>query len=165
MALKVPIFSQRIVICGPVSFYSTMVEISEELRRFNIPCILPDLPQALPDGQPIDLARSQRILSLRHIRRIRDQRTRAILAVNLDKHGVIDYIGASMFAEIAVAIAHYKQVYLYQGIPTFYREELHAWNALPLDGRMDLVVNDYIDKNQLQMAQLELFDREAINVT
>lgn len=81
---------------------------------------------------------------MKHIRKIRDnEKTFGILVMNIDKHGIPNYIGPNTFAEIAVAITHYKKVYLFQGIPAFYRDELVAWNVIGLNGDIDRIIKDY----------------------
>jgi hypothetical protein len=150
---------RRIVICGSMSFYSTMLEVSIQLNQSRVPSVVPDIFAALSmdTSTVVDLERLRRKASLRHIRRVRDQRTFAVLAVNLDKYDIPDYIGPQTFAEIAIATAHYKSVYLLQGVPAFYRDELMAWGVRPLDGSLDVLTNDYCQALEVETRQLNLF--------
>ena len=82
--------------------------------------------------------------------------------MNCDKYGVSDYIGPNTFAEVAVALTHYKRIYLYQGIPDFYRDELVAWRAICLNGDTQRIISDYRQveaERALAAEQLELFER------
>jgi len=121
-----------------------MLEQKRVLGKAGVRAILPDSDTDLfSQLTKKDIQIAKRRASMKHIRRIRDQKTYCILVVNLDKHGVSNYIGPNTFAEIAVALAHYKKVYLYQGVPEFYREELNAWQALCLDGSLNQLIKDF----------------------
>jgi hypothetical protein len=79
---------------------------------------------------PDEVERFKRRVSLAHMRRVRHRSTFGILAVNLDKRGVTDYIDPSTFAEIAMAAAFNKRVYLLGGYPPhgFLRRHLTLLN-------------------------------------
>jgi hypothetical protein len=152
-------FKKRIVICGSMSFYSDMLEVMRLLKGSGINSVMPEADDNLMHTlKEVDFQAMKRRVSMRHIRRIRDQKTLGILVVNCDKHGFNDYIGANTFAEIAIAISHYKRVYLYQGIPEFYRDELKAWQVISLDGSLANLVEDFKKAALLEAAQLKLFD-------
>src|SRR5689334_16807341 len=134
---KKTIKGARVVVSGSMSFHSVMLEQARILAKAGIRTVVPPVDSGVID----DLADEEyltvkRRLSMKHIRRIRDPKTYAILVVNCDKHGFPDYIGPNTFAEIAIALAHYKPIYLYQGIPHFYRDELTAWKAISLNGNL-----------------------------
>ena len=67
---------------------------------------------------------------MNHIRR---PDTVAVLVVNVDRPNVRHYIGPNSFAEIGVAFADERQVFLLQGMPDSYAEELTAWGVTCLD--------------------------------
>jgi len=69
----------------------------------------------------------------RHMSHIRQDHTAAILVVNVDRPNVPHYIGPNSFAEIGVAFAARRQVFLLQGMPDSYAEELTAWGVTCLD--------------------------------
>lgn len=149
---------KRIILCGSMSFYHDMSAIAAELARQDVPARVPDVSEI--DAYAMASASyelAKRKASMRHIRKVRDQLTFGILVVNLDKHGVPDYIGPNTFAEIAIALAHYKRIYLYQGIPEFYRDEMKAWQVIPLHGRLDRLVLDYRHNEMVESLQLSLF--------
>src|SRR4028118_553833 len=105
--------NRRIVICGSMTFFGYMSRIREQLLRNGVEAIIPDaedhLTGALP---PNELEEFRRSMALAHIRRVRNPRTFGVLAVNFDKYGLEDYIGPSTFAEIAIAAAHGKRIFI-----------------------------------------------------
>jgi len=153
---------QRIVICGSMAFYNDMVQQSRMLKKEGIDTVIPE------SDDPFLLSISEESFqdvklnaSMRHLRKIRDhEKTYGILVINKDKHGIRDYIGPNTFAEIAVALAHYKKIYLFQGMPAFYQDELRAWNVICLDNDISKLVNAYKKDmgNWIEEQQLELFD-------
>lgn len=152
----------NVVICGSMSFYPNMVEQQSLLRALGVKSVIPspdtDVFQILNEEESLSAKRSA---SMKHIRRVRDGKTFGILVLNFDKHGIADYIGANSFAEIAVALAHYKRIYLYQGVPTFYRDELIAWGAVPLNCDLSRLVDDikqYENTIRQLGQQMTLFD-------
>ena len=150
---------RRIVICGSMAFYAEMVAMKRRLKKHGIQCAIPDLDSALLEaGREEDYQGVKRRASMRHIRRVRDQKTFAILVMNLDKHGVSDYIGPNTFAEVAVAFAHYKQIYLFQGYPDFYKDELLAWQAVILNGNVSSLISSFRDALFRESQQLTLFE-------
>jgi hypothetical protein len=150
---------RRIVICGSMAFYAEMAAMKRQLKKHGIQSVIPDLDSALLEaGREKDYQGVKRRASMRHIRRVRDQKTFAVLVMNLDKHGVHDYIGPNTFAEIAVALAHYKQIYLFQGIPDFYQDELLAWQATFLNGNVSTLVSSFREAQWRESQQLTLFE-------
>jgi hypothetical protein len=143
-----------------MSFHAEMLEISQTLYSKGIEAIVPesDIPllNALNDQ---DFNEIKRVVGMRHIRKIRDhKKTYGILVVNRDKHGVPDYIGPNTFAEIAVAFAHYKKIFLFQGIPEFYNDELTAWNVQALHGNLDSLIEECKEAQMQETLQISLFD-------
>ena len=157
---KTAVKGERIVISGSMSFHSTMLEQARLLTKAGIRAVVPPADSGVIDDlEDEQYQKAKRRLSMQHIRRIRDPKTYALLVVNCDKHGLPDYIGPNTFAEIAIALAHYKPIYLYQGIPQFYRDELTAWKAICLDGCLDVLVRD-CKRIAVANAQPTLFDME-----
>lgn len=153
---------KRIVLCGSMSFYNDMVHISRFLKNHGVPTVLPDA-----EGLDTDMMAYDDFLywklnaSKRHLRRIRDnQKTLAILVVNIPKHGIDGYIGPNTFAEVAVAFSHYIDIYLLYDAPEMYKEELDAWGVKSLKGNLTHLVNVY--KHAISNAdvpdQISLFD-------
>ena len=142
-----------------MAFYANMLDHKRFLRKAGVQSVTPD-----PDDKILEPVREKdfqevkRRASMRHIRRVRDQKTFGILVMNVDKHGIHDYIGPNTFAEIAIALSHYKRIYLYQGIPEFYRDELVSWQVIPLNGDISKLIADYQEALWRDTIQLTLFD-------
>ena len=152
-------FKQRIVICGSMSFYGDMLAIQKCLEDEGIPAVVPE-----PEDQYIgsmseeDFASFKRAVSYKYLKVIRAPETVAVLAVNKDKHGVSDYIGPNTFAEIAVAFAQRKKVFLLQGVPESYVDELVAWEVIPLDGELMEIQKYYRAETEPGIRQLDMFE-------
>jgi hypothetical protein len=69
-----------------------------------------------------------------HMNKIRSEDTVAILVVNTHRPEADNYIGPNSFAEISVAFADDRKVFLLHGMPDTYFEELSAWGVHCLNG-------------------------------
>ena len=133
-----------VVICGSMSHYQSMANIQKALYKESIISEIPKPDSAVYMNLESCIPEVKRQASMAHIKKIRSPWTHAILVVNLDKHGIDSYIGPNTFAEIAVAFAQMKNIYLLNGIPDFYWDELSAWGAIPLRGNLKILVRDYL---------------------
>jgi len=149
---------KRIVICGSMNFYKQMVSAHDSLLKNTIPSVLPaddeDMAIKLSDHQFEDYKRK---VSFRYLEKIRDFNTWSVLIINPKKHGINDYIGPNTFAEIAVAFSNRKKIFLLYGIPSAYEDELQAWRATSLNGRLDQLIIEYNEVCNYENKQLELF--------
>src|SRR5438552_627449 len=120
-----PTGQRRVVICGSMKCYNLMCELRELLYARGVSALTPeeesDLHTSLSAAQ---FEEFKRRVSFAYLKKIRDPRTMAILAVNPERHGIPNYLGANTFAEIAVAFAQSKRVFLYCAIPENYQDEL-----------------------------------------
>ena len=106
--------AQRFVICGSMKNLELMTGIGEVLERSGLDVVTPE-----PDERTATSSAMKRAASLRHIRHIRHQRTAAILVVNVDRPEANNYVGPNSFAEISIAFADDRKVFLLQGMPEF----------------------------------------------
>jgi hypothetical protein len=132
-----------------------MQSIARELEYLGIRSIVPPLDNSAMLDALEDIQAAKREASLRHMGRIAYPDTWAVLVVNVDRYGHHDYIGPNSFAEVAVAVARQKPVYLYQGIPVLYQEELGAWGVQPLFGNLHPLVRQ--QPLNAPVTQLSLF--------
>lgn len=150
--------SRRIVLIGSMSAYHQILEVAQELNAAGILTIVPD-----PEDDSVrrmtllKFEEFKRRVSFAHLRRIRDPRTHCVLAVNPDRHGIMNYLGPNTFAEIAVAFAQSKRVYLLQGQPEAYVEELSAWRSISLRGNLQQLIDDFRQDCMLDDPQMRLF--------
>lgn len=133
----------KIVICGSMRFYKEMGEWQEKLEKRGFEVLTPTLFDfhKIRDEEG-DLKRFEeykRIETKKHFDKVRD--ADAILILNYDKDGKINYIGGNTFAEVAYAIAlnycHGKKIKIYTVNPlpkdVPYHEELSAWEVEQFD--------------------------------
>jgi hypothetical protein len=151
----------RVVVCGSMSAFPEMLRVADSLASSGVAAIVPDVRDDFAaQDSPRGVAVAKRRASMRHIRKILDRRTTAIVVVNVDKDGRHDYIGPNAFAEIAIAFAHGRSVFLLQAVPENYAEELEAWDAVPLRGDLRPVasrVHGHRKAHSASWSQLPLF--------
>jgi hypothetical protein len=150
---------RQLVLIGSMSVYPELCAYAEMLNDAGINTVVPEPEQesvhqfSLPEMESF-----KREVSLKHIRQIRRPETWGVLAVNIDRHGILNYIGPNTFAEIAVAFAQFKKIYLLHGTPQFYLDELSAWQAIPLRGQIDILIEDFMEATQTYSKQMNLFE-------
>lgn len=150
---------QRIVICGSMSSYNLFNQIRNILEKEGFNVVIPDSDEDILEKYPnINLEEHKRKVSFNYLTKIKDPATRAILAVNPQKYGVENYIGPNTFAEIAVAFAQKKKIYILYNAPSIYEDELLAWNTISLNGNLDLLKNDLVKILRENPKQLPLFE-------
>jgi len=135
-----------IVLCGSMSHFPLMERYREILLSHRIPAIAPEdesVQRASLDEE--SFSSYKRVVSGRYLTKIRRRNTYGILVVNETKHGDPNYIGANTFAEIAVAFNARKKIYLLKDIPDTYADELIAWNVVPLSGKLDALIADFVE--------------------
>lgn len=150
--------THRVVLCGSMGAYGDILNISSQLNKLQVPTVIPEAEDASILGLSADaFEQFKRRVSFQYLRKIRDPRTFAVLAINVDRHGIPDYIGPNTFAEIAVTFAQSKRIYLLQGMPDDYEDELSAWRTVPLHGKLERLVEDFRRLCTTEDSQLRLF--------
>lgn len=136
--------NKRIVICGSMSFYDEMLSCQEIFHKNNIPSIVPkeegQIIQSLTVEQFNEFKRN---VSNQYLRKIREKDVFGILVVNQEKRGIKNYIGANTFAEIAMAFCWNRKIFLLHDIYDNLADELKAWNATPLRGDINKLIELY----------------------
>ena len=144
-----------------MSVYPRILEEQLALHDRGVRTIVPVPEENIASGlSPEQFEAFKRQVGRQYLTKIRDVRTVALLAINCDRYSIADYIGPNTFAEIAVAFAQGKQIYLLQALPEMYRDELQAWGAVPLHGCLDTLVeayHAYCMRAEGQAKQLTLF--------
>jgi hypothetical protein len=127
-----------------MAFMPQMSRLQHALDHQGVPALAPSDPDRSIDfiqgNKHLEYKRS---LSLSHMRKVQNPLTYAILVANFDKQGVDGYIGPNTFAEIAVAFASNKTIYLLNVAPRQYACELAAWRVRALDGDLTKVIAEY----------------------
>lgn len=130
----------RVVLAGSMSVLHVMSQLADELREAGIETVVPEPDDDASLWTVEAVNRHKRAVSKAHMDCIRDDQTKAVLVANLDRHDVDSYIGPNTFAEIAVAFADDRKVFLLQGMPVMYEDELLAWGVECLHGDVSRVV-------------------------
>lgn len=118
-----------------------MIELAEQLRAYGLRPVVPEADDDPALWTAEAVTRHKRLVSKLHMDCIRDDRTKALLVANLDRHDTDNYIGPNTFAEIAVAFADDRPVYLLQDMPAMYEDELRAWGVQCLHGDVGRLVD------------------------
>jgi hypothetical protein len=141
-----------------MAFYAEMLQVRRELNAHGVACVVPDSEDASHAAMSAEsYAAFKHSAAAAHIRRIRYPRTNGILVLNFLRHGIRNYIGPSTFAEIAVAHAAQKRIYILNGLPTMYAEELNSWRVRCLGGELEPLIADYVVPPRGGSPQSEMF--------
>lgn len=111
-----------------MKFKEQIVKVAQEIEKLGY---MVELPIECMKGYPKNIA------SRTHMDRIANEKTDAILVVNMDKPNMENYIGPNSFAEIAFAFYYHKKIFLLNDIYEPYKDELLGWNAIPLKGKLE----------------------------
>lgn len=137
---------RNVVICGSMSFYQDMVYLQKVLARSGVNALIPDSDEVLYEkiistNSKYSINNFKSSASRTHIKKIWQVTTRAILVVNNQKRGIDNYIGANSLAEIALAFALNKKIFLLYDYPVAYSDELLAWGAISLLGNLTKLIS------------------------
>ena len=151
-------YSKRVVICGSMSSYPIMLEVSLLLSDMNVDCIVPEKENSFhSELSKEDFEGFKRRVSYDYLQKIKYYGTSAILIINPKKHNIDNYIGPNTFAEIAVAFASKKKIFVYYEYPAIYEDELTAWGAIELKGELDILVAFHKKASIQEIIQPSLF--------
>ena len=129
---------KKIVISGSMSLLDKIKNIANQLTDMVYMVVIPEevewanVPQDKYDEY-------KKELSLKYFNEIAKDDTHAVLAVNDTKRGIANYIGASAFAEIAIAFYFGKKIFVLNDIYEPYKDELLAWGVIPLNGKINSI--------------------------
>lgn len=146
---------RRIVLIGSMGVYGKMLDIASVLASHGVNAIVPEAENNVVHQLSLfDFEEFKRNVSFSYLRKIRDPKTYAVLAINLDQHRILNYIGPNTFAELAVAFAQSKKMYILQSIPEAYSDELSAWKAISLLGDLSRLIDDFRRDCMVEDSQL-----------
>ncbi|MDR6413247.1 UNVERIFIED_ORG: hypothetical protein ABIC62_006682 [Burkholderia sp. 1595] len=142
-----------------MSAYPELLDCASVLNAEGIATVVPEPEDEVVQQLSLfEFETFKRRVSFAHLRKIRDPRTYGVLAVNVDRHGILNYVGPNTFAEIAVAFAQSKKIFLLQNVPEAYHDELSAWRATSLLGRLDRLIATFREDCMVEDPQARLFD-------
>ncbi len=106
-----------IALCGSIAHKELWLPIIDELRTMGYSVSTPDLSERHDWSSYSDeeVIRNKGRLVRRHIANI--ERSKVVLAMNYDKHGIDNYIGSNTFLEMGIGFFLEKPIYLYNPVP------------------------------------------------
>lgn len=132
-----------------------MTEIGHLLEAAGLDVITP-VPDTTDEPRSPEVSIAvKREASRRHMNYIRRDGTVAILVVNVDRPGENNYVGPNAFAEIGVAFSDDRRVFLLQGMPKFYADELEAWGVECLNGDLPRITRHLGIQREINRARWE----------
>lgn len=138
-------------------FAPEMDHLAKILSEHDVPAVPPDdIDLAAEFGSDEQYRNFKRSVSRKHMSKIRDPRTVGIVVANFEKHGQRSYIGPNSFAEIAIAFAGNKRIFVLDGIPPNYADELSAWGVVDLRGDIGSIVGQFRETCLKDRKQLKL---------
>jgi hypothetical protein len=112
----------KIALCGSLNFYEEIEEIKNKLISLNHEVLMPASIEKF--GPKVEEVKGNKEyyhkIAPEFIRKHFDKITYcdAILVVNIEKHGIKNYIGGNTFAEIMIAFYLKKKIFFLNPIPT-----------------------------------------------
>lgn len=124
---------KKIVVSGTMSLTDKMKNIAKQLTDIGYTVVIPDEVEwdSISNEK---FSEYKKELSMKYFDEIAKEDTYAVLAVNDMKRGITNYIGASTFAEIAIAFYFGKKIFVLNDIYEPFKDELSAWGVVPLNG-------------------------------
>jgi hypothetical protein len=140
----------KIALCGSLNFgEEAFNEIKRKLVSMNHEVLMPASIEKF--GPKINEIKNNKELYLKiapsfirkHFNKVAD--SDAILVINLERHGIKNYIGGNTFAEIMVAFYLNKKIFLLNPIPddeklSFILDEIKAVKPVVLNGNLNLII-------------------------
>ena len=134
----------KIYICCSKHFYNKIPEIKEKLEKQNHEITLPNsFDNPFREEEIKEMGKGEHIEWKRKM--MKDQTKKiesndAIMVLNFEKNGQLNYIGGATFMEIVKAWELGKLIYLYNEIPeSLFTDEISAINPTIINGNLELL--------------------------
>jgi len=127
-------------------FSEKMLGVAEDLKRLGHEPILSNFVQLFPGKDDTEKEKIKLEQKFEEDAMKRDwatmEKADALLVINLERHGIANYIGGNTLFELAAGYFNGKQIFLYNPIPdiSYYKTELEAVKPVILNkdlGKMD----------------------------
>jgi hypothetical protein len=135
----------KIGVIGSMQFTEQMLKAKEDLIALGHDAFLTDLHKPFigktdEEKETIKLEQKNNMDAIREFWNMM-QGADAVLVLNLDKHGISNYIGGNTFLEIGFAHVLQQKIFLLNPIPDieFYKTEIEAMKPVILNGDLSLV--------------------------
>jgi len=135
----------KIGIIGSMQYTEQMLEMRESLNDLGHSAFVTDLHRAFigksdEEKEIIKIEQKNNKDAIREFWHMM-QGADAVLVLNLDKHGVKNYIGGNTFLEIGFAHVLNQKIFLLNPIPDiqYYKTEIEAMKPVVLNGDLSLI--------------------------
>jgi len=135
----------KIGIIGSMQYTEQMLKIQGELAKFGHDAFLTDLHKPFI-GKTAEEIEKIKIYQKNNLDAIREfwramQGADAVLVLNLDKHGIKNYIGGNTLMEIGFAHVLNQKIFLYNPIPEiqYYQSEIEAVKPIIINGDLSKI--------------------------
>ncbi|RJQ33849.1 hypothetical protein C4566_02885 [Candidatus Parcubacteria bacterium] len=142
----------KITICSSLAFSKEAGEVAERLKKAGHEVLLPATTEKILVGLlRVSEVEKEKELGLSADRAIKNnaiinhynkiKASDAILSLNYEKNGVKNYIGGSVFMEIAFAFVLGKKIFLLNDIPDVsYKDEIIAMQPIIINNDLTKIV-------------------------
>lgn len=135
----------KIGIIGSMQYTEQMLQVRDRLNILGHDAFITDLHKPFI-GKTDDEKEEIKIHQKNNLDAIREfwnkmQGSDAVLVLNLDKHGIKNYIGGNTFLEMGFAHVLNQKIFLLNPVPDiqFYRTEIEAMRPIILDGNLERI--------------------------
>ncbi len=135
----------KIGIIGSMQYTEKMLEVRDQLARMGHNAFVTDLHKPFigksdEEKELIKLDQKNNQDAIREMWRLM-QDADAVLVLNLDKHGINNYIGGNTFLEMGFAHVLNQKIFLYNPIPDMphYKTELEAIKPIVINQDLSAV--------------------------
>ncbi len=130
----------RIGIIGSMQFAEKLIEVRDELQglghdAYTTSLIKPFIGKSDEEKERIKIYQKNNLDAIREFWELM-QEGEGVLAVNLKKRGIENYIGGNTFLEMGLAYILNQKIFLYNPIPNidFYKTEIEAMQPIIING-------------------------------
>ena len=136
----------RIGIIGSMQYTEKMLETRDELKKLGHDAFVTNLAAPFvgktdDEKERIKIDQKNNQDAIREFWRLM-QGADAVLVLNLDKHGIKNYIGGNTLMEIGFAHVLNQKIFLYNSIPEipYYKSEIEAVQPIIINGDLEKIV-------------------------
>ena len=135
----------KIGVIGSMQYTKQMLEVRDALRELGHDAFITDLHKPFIGKSDVEKERIK-IEQKNNLDAIREfwramQGADAVLVLNLEKHGIQNYIGGNTFLEMGFAHVLDQKIFLYNPIPDMphYKTEMEAMNPIVINHDLEAI--------------------------
>jgi hypothetical protein len=140
-----------ITVCASVSFYKEVIEVKGRLEKQGYKVLVPKIAEQMAKLNDYEVSHyktwfedkddyhKKTSLIRGHFNAV--EKGDSILVLNLQKHGVDNYIGGNVLMEMALAFYLKKPIFIFNEIPeeSTFLEEIIGMEPIVLHGKLDKI--------------------------